>query len=79
LPVIKTPFELCRYSDTAIRAETFDFGEEISPITFTRLMEDAWAQELARAAIVKLHTIGSPQLGMWSLYSLIKPLTMPIE
>ncbi len=43
---------LTDYADTAIHAGTFDFGEEAQHMTFTMLMEDTWAQELACLKIV---------------------------
>lgn len=46
-------FELLTvHVDKAVRAGTFDFGEETRQISFTILMEDSWAQELARIRLV---------------------------
>ena len=39
------------YIDTAVRAGSFDFGEEAQQMTFTMLMEDTWKQELMAAGI----------------------------
>jgi type III restriction enzyme len=43
---------LTGYADTAIRAGELDLGETPHQMTFTMLMEDTWAQELAEAGIV---------------------------
>jgi len=49
----KKLFELLTgYADTAIRAGELDLGEVPQQMTFTMLMEDSWAQELAKAGVV---------------------------
>lgn len=49
----KKLFELLTgHADTAIRAGELDLGEAPQQMTFTMLMEDSWAQELAEAGIV---------------------------
>lgn len=43
---------LTEYAETAIRAGELDLGEASQQMTFTMLMEDTWAQELAGAGVV---------------------------
>ncbi|MHB1400755.1 MAG: DEAD/DEAH box helicase, partial [Trichloromonadaceae bacterium] len=42
---------LTEHADTAIRAGELDLGEAPQQLTFTMLMEDSWAQELAKAGL----------------------------
>lgn len=43
---------LTAHVDTAVRAGELDLGEEAEQMTFTILMEDSWAQELADIGVV---------------------------
>jgi type III restriction enzyme len=43
---------LTNYVDTALNAGKFDFGDDQQEISFTMLMEDSWAQELAEVGVV---------------------------
>jgi type III restriction enzyme len=42
---------LTAHVDTAIRAGTFNFGEEAQQMSFTMLMEDSWVQEMSRVGL----------------------------
>jgi type III restriction enzyme len=43
---------LTEYVDTATRVGEFELGVKPEALTFTLLMEESWAQELAKAGIV---------------------------